>query len=337
MQKRGNSRHNMMNFLGKRNCAIEFYRLALMFGICFLHSIGFGRHPNVFASNVLCSCVVGFVFISGWFGIEFRWWKLVRLYGVGGYAACVFGVLSMAAGTVSTWHGAGILAYNQLIHESWFLHAYAFMMVLAPLVNATVSQRGKVYPLFVMVWIWGFGLTLPFVADLLPRTNGLNAYGGVTLTAIYAGARICRKYAIDSRLSTRTLLMMVPFLMFATGIGLGDYNSPFAFALASSCFLLAMRIPVPARFEKVVVFLGPSMFSVYLIHTNELGFSFIKKFMSVADGYMSAPLSVVATAVVVFVAAAFLDMPRRMIIYFFRKIVLHRDLFLVRDESRFVK
>ncbi len=82
----------------QRETNIEVYRVALMFGICLLHTIGFGGYSMPWMQNVLLSCVVGLVFISGWFGVKFSWWKLVRLYGIGFYCAMVFGTLSAIGG-----------------------------------------------------------------------------------------------------------------------------------------------------------------------------------------------------------------------------------------------
>jgi len=73
----------------KRNPSIELYRCLLMYGICLLHAVTQCGHNVPWLANVLTTCVVGFVFISGWFGVKFTWWKLVKLYGIGTYAALV--------------------------------------------------------------------------------------------------------------------------------------------------------------------------------------------------------------------------------------------------------
>ena len=147
----------------KRNSSIELYRVGLMFGICLLHSIGFGPFKCSWACNILASCVVGFVFISGWCGIKFSWWKLVKLYGIGVYAAGVFGVLLVLNGQVGTLSEATMLSYKKLTHGFWFLHAYAVMMTLAPMVDAllSVGRVSTLVPFLAIVWIWGFGRT-PF-------------------------------------------------------------------------------------------------------------------------------------------------------------------------------
>lgn len=128
-----------------RNPSIELYRIGLMFGICLLHSISFGTYKCVWASNILCSCVVGFVFISGWFGVKFSWRKLAKLYGIGLYAALVFGLLSWLIGDVDTFCGALMLGWHKLIHGIWFLHAYAFMIMLSPAINALICGGGANY------------------------------------------------------------------------------------------------------------------------------------------------------------------------------------------------
>lgn len=147
---------------------------------------------------------------------------------------------------------------------------------------------------------------------MFPKTPGLDAYGGITLTAIYAAARVCRRIKIDEHVKTWCLIAALPILWIATGIGLGDYNSPFAFALAAVCFLLFMRLQIPSKIGNFVVWLAPSMFSVYLIHTNEIGAKFISAITErlLGAGAISA---IVLTSIVVFVLALLLDAPRRLL------------------------
>jgi len=299
-----------------RNPAIELYRVALMFGICLLHAITMGDHNVPWAANVLSSCVVGFVFISGWFGVRFDWYKLSKLYGVGLYAAFVFFV-GLVIVSNETLGAAAFKAYSKFIHGFWFLHAYAFMMMLVPLVNAAIDKGGRMAllseaPLILMVWCWGFGLTLPIVGDKLPRTDGLAAYSGLTLLAIYAAARLCRMYDLDKRIRLRYVFLIMAVAMFATGIGLGDYNSPFAFLLAFMCFLLCGRLHLSEGTGRIVIALAPSMFSVYLIHTNELGGDLIRYVEAQAFG-VCGWASVVSAAICVFGGAVILDVPRRVL------------------------
>lgn len=71
----------------KRNASIEFYRCLLMFGICFLHSVTVGGYSNRYVVNCFMPCVTAFVFITGYFGADFSVQRILRLYGIGAYAA----------------------------------------------------------------------------------------------------------------------------------------------------------------------------------------------------------------------------------------------------------
>ena len=170
------------------------------------------------------------------------------------------------------------------------------------------------------MWLWGFGRTLPFGAELLPQTAGLDAYGGITLTAIYAAARVCRRIKIDERMKTRWLMADLPILLTATAIGFGNYNSPFAFALAAVYFLLFKRLRISSKLGTFVVWLAPSMFSVYLIHTNDVGVRFILGIQDFCFGYFTNKMiCIVLCGILVFICALVLDAPRRLCVHILKK------------------
>ncbi len=297
----------------QRNPSIELFRVFLMFEIVLMHSVGFGEHASRIV-NFIAPGVAGFAFISGWFGIKFSWKKVVKLYGIGIYAAMVFAALMYFSGMASGLTAALAVGWNKLIHGFWFLHAYAVMMMLAPLIDSAIDSEDyrRIVPLLFLVWVWGFGRTLPFGDDILPRTAGLDALGGITLAGIYAGARICRRIKIEERLPTRLLVFCLPFLFLLCGIGLADNNSPVEFALSAAVLILFSRIQLPKFLANAVAFLGPSMFSVYLIHTNEFGGRMINVLERNFDAIMPHyAFGIVLTAIILFFGAMALDLPRR--------------------------
>lgn len=148
------------------------------------------------------------------------------------------------------------------------------MMILAPFINAitkdlpmltkdTWKQYLVLLPFLAMVWIWGFGRTLPYGTQVLPKTDGLEAYGGITLLGIYAATRVVKSSGIVEKIKLWHLAIAIPLLWVATGIGLGDYNSPFAFGLAFAMFLVFKKVRIPRLVGSIAVWLGPSMFSVF--------------------------------------------------------------------------
>lgn len=306
-----------------RDGAVELYRVALMYGICLLHTVNFGGYQKWWLANVLYTCVVGFVFISGWFGIRFSWMKLAKLYGIGCYCAVISNIFAIFRG------GGEFKVIVSTIHNYWFLHAYAVLMILAPYVNAVIErlpvfsrrnwrEYAVMLPLLALVWIWGFGLTLPHGSDLLPRAPGLDAYGGLTLLGIYTAARAIRIGGVAERVKGVHLPVCLAALLVLTGIGLNDYNSPFAFALAFVLFLMCRRIHVPSWIERTMLWCGPSMFSIYLIHNTSSGFGLIGSLGKyfVEDCQMSAFVMYPLVALIVFCLAFTLDIPRRLFLSF---------------------
>lgn len=110
--------------MNERNPSIELLRCILMFGICLLHTIGKGPWYIEYTSLSLwlMTCVSGFVFISGYYGIQFSISKAFRLYGV-----------SIGAGLSVLLFGKYYynLEYTlkdifQIIWGQWYLNAYFF-------------------------------------------------------------------------------------------------------------------------------------------------------------------------------------------------------------------
>ena len=69
----------------KRNPAVEMFRVVLTFGIVLLHAITkCGHHASAvtnYGAYFLYCCVVGFVFISGYYGMKMSAMKLAKLWG----------------------------------------------------------------------------------------------------------------------------------------------------------------------------------------------------------------------------------------------------------------
>lgn len=301
-----------------RDTSVELYRVSLMFGICLLHSISFSDHIRPWLANILLSCVNGFVFISGWYGMRFAPSKVLRLYGVSLFAAIVVVGIGWIETGVEPKIIVGLLAIWDQCKAPWFLNAYLFLMLLAPLVDAALEHLDNrrllmtFVPFFILTFGWSFGSELPVLSQLLPGTAGLGSYTGLTLTGVYAVGRLCRRFEAD-RLSARLLGVVLIPLLVLTAIGLGDYASPFATALAAVTFLLFKRLRLPTWLARVFLFLGSSMFAVYLLHTNRVGLPFLINTQRVLIDKVGIPLypSFVLSALVVFVIAIATDMVRR--------------------------
>ncbi len=309
-----------LNLKPSRDAVPEIYRVALMFGICLLHSNGAGDYLHPWLSNILASCVDGFVFISGYYGLKFRPSKVLGLYGTAIFSGAIilallylFDLYTFEA-TMKT-----VLFVRHRLCNAWFVSAYLFLMLLAPFIDAALERLPNrllpsvLLPFALLTFGWSFGVGLPVVGPLLPNTAGLGAYTGLTLLSVYVTARLCRRFDVMRFFTWKRACVVLPLLWFCTAIGFGEYSSPFAVALCGVMFYVFKACPWPTWCGRVALLLGPSMFAVYLLHTNEIGFPAIKHLEACFIGQygLNSYLGVFITALLIFVACILVDSLRR--------------------------
>ncbi len=303
-----------------RENSVEFYRVALMFGIVLLHSMTFTPYLDLrpsFVWNILLSCVDGFVIISGWYGMKFAPSKALRLFGVSIYATCVvFCGLFIYGFFADKTIVESLIWFVKSVKGYWFLNAYLFLMLLTPLIDAVLDKYDNkqlipiLAPFFILSFGWSGGHDMPLIGRFLPRSPGIGSYTFLTLLCCYVVGRLARRFEFDRKVSTRTLVLSLPLLWFFAGMGAGDYSSPFAVGLGLVSFLLIKRIPIRQSCWRL---LGPSMFAVYLLHTNKLGIGLLRSCERMI--YESCPIPFIlvlfASALLVFAFFVAMDAPRR--------------------------
>ena len=314
----------------KRDFVIDVYRVCLMFGICLLHAITQGGHNVSWAGNMLQWCVPGFMFISGWYGIKFSIDKVFRLYGISLYCAAVFVVFDSVIHSFVgylLWSDCLLRVYKIAIGQ-WFLNAYVVVMCLAPIINLAIERMPikELYPLVLLVFGWSFATTLP-ISGFIPSSPGLTAYSSLTLLGVYIVARFSRRFydeggrffEIVSNKMVMLLILAVSLIMAA--IGLGDYNSPFAVAVASSVFFLLKNCNISTWVGNACVWIGPSMFSVYLVHSHGQAWGYLKAIEDMLLAHsLPLPMVYMLTAIVVFGVCLLADLPRCIMVKFIRRV-----------------
>lgn len=298
---------------------IELFRCACMFGVVLLHSLTQGGYADAHRGldNLMTPSVVGFVFISGYFGIKCRVKGVMKLLGVGLYSWLVLALLNL-----DFCNSFGIGGFW------WFLWMYLALMAMAPLVEAIFAGNcrdavvAKVAPFVAVVYFWSYAATkIPVLKTVVPSVDGFSPFGVLTFFAVYLVARVSRMY--EERIKTWWLVVAAAVSGAMCWIGFYHYNSPFALVFAGSMFYLVKRAETcrwrenwPCRTCRGswLLAISPSMFSVYLLHTNAYGFEMLRK---VEDFLISAGWNYYAMAFIVaigiFGLCVLLDMPRRAI------------------------
>ena len=102
------------------------------------------------------------------------------------------------------------------------------------------------------------------------------------------------------------------FISFAFApLGLARYNSPIAVIMDFASFTIFNSLRLPDWFSKRLIFIGPLLFSVYLLHSNEtVGFRIIR---AIIEWCNTGVTGCFVAAASVFVGCIILDIPRRVI------------------------
>ena len=259
----------------KRNASIEFYRCLCMAGVVLLHALTQGGYAEGHRGldNLMVPSVVGFVFISGYFGIKFKFISVLKLLGIGLWSYIVLVVVS----------GGNIRSSFAIKGYWWFLWMYLVLITLTPIVNMFFDENMvsreviyKLLPFLFVIFFWSYAATtVPILKTVLPSVIGFSPFGVLTFLGVYITARISKLY--EEKLRTKWLFLAAIASGVFIWIGFYHYSSPFALIFAGSTFYLFKRLPLHHSFKKIIMLISPSMFSVYLLHTNELGFQSLRK------------------------------------------------------------
>jgi len=314
-----------------RNANIELLRICLMFGIFILHAIYHSGNQLPAVSNCLRWCVNCFVFISGWYGIQFSLSRLLRFVATVAYA----GVVAIAVGVlVGTWNpsdNAFLSNAYKMIVGHWFVVAYVILMLVAPLVNSALEKissekLSQILLPFVFLLFWSWSQGLPLISTALPLAPGFGDYTPLSLIGVYVCARVMRMLKVDVRVDAVKLLVVLCACAPVCFWGFGTYSSFFAILVAGSVFLLFERCPIQARIERIVTILSPSMFSM-LILSQKAGWT-LPLFNRLNGNMVNQPIylkgiSALSLAGLLFAGCLLLDVPRRAFCYVFHE-ALHR-------------
>lgn len=250
----------------KRNASVELLRLSLMFGIVLLHVItqdGYFTIDNRLAkcvTNALSTCVVGFIFISGYYGIKMSILKVMRLISLAAFYMVVLG-------GVCDWR----LALSRFTHD-WFLYGYIVLMLFAPLFNAAIDVLDwkKVTGVLFAVYVWSYLCVIPCIKTYMPCPTGFAPLSFFTMFGIYIAARLYRKYDLEFMVLRRkwmaTIILGISILLVL--VGFYHHNSIASLALIGIAFAFIKNKSLPCWLSNIVLIVAPATFGIYLIHSS---------------------------------------------------------------------
>lgn len=317
----------------KRNPSVELYRCCMAFGVVMLHVLGLYGGGRIALSSSFVWCVVGFVFITGYFGSSFRWRKVLKLNGIVIYCLIVSYLVNRLCGYYP-WERDAAAIFRALwepYRVHWFIHSYVALLFMAPLVDSYLEKivrdngRADVVPmvkafgaLFFLVFGWAFVCRYNTIRAILPDAPCVES---LTFLGIYAVARIFRLCNVDARIPTWVALLVFPVCFVLSYFKLAYYNSPVSLGLMISAFVLMQRVTLPDSIGRIIAWAGPSMLSVFVIHAVTWWHwqipHWVHQLKSIGLPEWS---SFIVLACLMFICSLALDMPRRIVI----SLILHR-------------
>ena len=298
----------------KRVYSIDCYKIFCMWGICFLHASGHVCcHPTQWLANLFYWCVPGFVFISGWFGIDFSLKKILELYGIALYAVVVIQIIRIVQG-----NSLDLIYAVKMFRDFWFLNAYVALMMVAPALNKMTDpskiDKKVIVPLLLLSFGWAFCATVPGVRSLTPISQGVREGSVIMMSGVYIVGRIFRNFEFRQRISNKWWRVGVVMSIILVSFGLCSYTSPFSLFIAISVFLLVKDNAVCNMIGRLSAWMLPSLFSIYLFHSKgEFGLQIMASLEDVLLA-RGIPLFVIycIVAMCAFIAGILLDLPRRL-------------------------
>lgn len=243
-----------------------------------------------FVEAVLICHVNCFVLASGWIMSkkDFKLSRIVRLWlEVFGYSVAALIVAVLFLPQVPLNAKSIMMCLFPLSSNSyWFFTQYCGLFFLMPMLNATVETLDRRTLRTLLITGGVFTSILPMLGRDIFQVKG--GYSFIWFSYLYLLAAAMGRRGFFSRITKRTAICIAIVCAFATMggryvadmmcayAGIGSrwrafclYNSPFILFQSIAVLVVFKGIHVRStRLRRTIAFVAPSVFAVYLIHSN---------------------------------------------------------------------
>jgi len=271
----------------ERSVGLDLLRLLMMYAVvvqhCCLYPDWNTGDLTKFLFVLTVPAVDCFAGLSGWFGIRFSIWKLVRLLG---QIFCCSATLSLLACICFVVGVEPRILISPGV--GWFGVCYIALVLLSPFVGWILECCGKrkcvriavvfAWALWIVLWQFVPGRFLFFVP-----ISGSHSLG--TILLVYCTLRLFGKHGVlpvrpqcelAGGIAVLVVCLAVVVWQAISGI-LADvrmldlvkhgYASTFVILLSASLVAIFSHVKTIGRLDALVTRVAPSLFSVYLLHS----------------------------------------------------------------------
>lgn len=323
----------------ERNIGIDLLRIVLMYMICTLHTLSHGgvlgnakstiNFFGMWALYELFNCAVNaYALISGYFSQDkpqnykriIKLWFTAFFYSVG--IAIIINVIAYFTNTVEPLNSREFLeCLLPVTFGNWYFRAYFALFFLTPFINKALSSINKDESRRLLIIILFVFSALSTVYDNW-FSNGLHAFW---LLILYIIGALMKKGEVFA--NTKTIILVIIFfassiLSWFLGLFLDIkpwrmYTSPTIILAAMVLLILFTRISIKnTTIKKIVKFIAPLTFGIYLVHDNfyvskmliDDSFVFVTNYNLIIGAIM-----VLSIALTIFIICLFIEMIRNKI------------------------
>lgn len=348
--------------MNERKYGIDLLRIASMFMILVLHILLRGgildaapflstRYNVAWIMKIACMCAVNcYGIISGYVSVDrkFRYYKIGVLWlQVVFYTLIItllFYLFSDYEFTYISWTNS---IFPVSTSQYWYFTSYFALFFFMPFYNKMLNSLEKKQLKALAITIVVLLAVLPTLwqCDIFTMKNG---YSFVWLSMLYFIGGIIKKSGIEKKLNGNAMILCY---IASTSIAslfklltekysvknvnpdiLTFYVSPTILAAAFFLFIFAVKMKINNRAAvKVISFLSPLSFSVYLIHTNTwVWYEFKDAFAAYAKHRaMLMFFDVIVTAVIIYLICSAIDILR---FYIFKWLKITKHLSALEDK-----
>jgi len=329
----------IINKYNKRDSSYELLRILCMLFVVGGHLIGKGMqitYDNTLLGGgedytlsrlLYCFCTVAvstFILISGYFGINFNWRKILKIW----FSVLFFSWVIVIYKFIGKDDIKGCLPYFLPIisNEFWFISCYFILCGLSPLLNKLVDSLSKrqlkqlVLLSCIVLYGWAtFNYIFNF-RQFVPDFGG----GIINFTILYLIGRYIKLYGLVAHSSFfwtcafigNTFLMVLLELLYSYILHFGftsfeNINSVFVVANAIFLFLAFKNLHFHNRY---INYLAVYCLAVYIIHFNDVGMPFLTDFFDLKNLHgISILWSVLFIPPIVYLVCVIIEFIRRTI------------------------
>lgn len=279
-----------------RSYGIELLRILSMLMVLSLHFLikgDYNKSENIIVNSeswiLICFSVVAvncYVLISGYFMCEksFKLSRITNTYTQTLFYSVATFIVMIAIGVNEFSFGAFARSVTPIIFNNyWFVTAYILLLFVSPLLNSAINNMSKSKMKLVLFTLVGILCVINNIVKPINPIDNSGGYGLIWFIVLYMTAAYIKKYYAENGKWHKYLLFYVIFVFLNTGIHficsdkgevwssymVRDYNNFLVYASAVCLFLTFLNFRIKGNIaQKIIGFISPLTFAVYLIHES---------------------------------------------------------------------